>query len=114
MKRLLRSLTVAAAGVATFAVFAPTEASAQCRTSHDYGYGNGYRTSSRVYVAPRPARRYAAPRHTTTVRVVPRRVVRSSHYSGPIYYRNSSLYARPSARAYVPSRGYTHSRRRCR
>ena len=120
MKRLIKSLLAGAGALALVAILAPTDASAQsCRSSHGYGHSRGHqaydrghdRGSQRRYVAPRRARTYSS------------RVVTHPHYGGPIYYRNSSHYVRPTvsyrSTYVVPSYGYsygyaTQSRRRCR
>ena len=136
MKRIIRSLLVAAGGLALLPILAPTDGWAQCRNSHGHGHGKRYhggghhrilrchvapRCSTRVYVAPRVVVRHARaivrPR-LSRVYVAPG--VISLHSGGPIYYRNSSLYVRPTLRSrsvYVApgySRGSsTHVRRRC-
>lgn len=107
MKYLIHTLFSALGAAALLVAFSPTIASAQYANSyrssvHGHHYGsNHYRQAPRQYYTTRRV----AP--VCRVHISPR-VITHRHYGGPIYYRNSSLYVRPTAHYY---RSVLHTRR---
>ncbi len=119
MKYLINTLTTALGAAALLFAFAPTDAAAQCSVRQGSSYGRHYSSPARSHHYRAPARRYNAQRAPVRRVYTSPRVITHPHYGGPIYYRNSSLYVRPTTRYYRAPRttrsyGYTSRRSYCR